>query len=63
MNLILHGCRDREAGPITLGFVCGDADMTVTVRDRGRAFPPEGAPPADLAAPWSSAVPAAWAGA
>lgn len=51
-NIIEHGYREREVGPITLACERVDDRLSVTVSDRGRTFDPEDARPADVETNW-----------
>lgn len=51
-NIIEHGYRDRELGPIALSCERTDDSLKVTISDRGRAFDPADAEPADIEADW-----------
>jgi anti-sigma regulatory factor (Ser/Thr protein kinase) len=54
MNLIQHGYAGVEPGPITIEFAVDPDAVTLTVRDRARAFDPKDAPEPDLISDWRS---------
>ncbi len=47
-NLAVHGHKGLPAGNVTVRFEADRERLVVTIRDRGRHFPPENAPPPDL---------------
>ncbi len=51
-NVIEHGYAGRERGALTLGFVAAGNEVRISVRDTGRAFDPDQAPPPDLQSDW-----------
>jgi anti-sigma regulatory factor (Ser/Thr protein kinase) len=52
MNLIDHGYRGMEPGPIDIVFRSEGPRLEVAISDRGHAFPPDRAPVPDLTLGW-----------
>jgi serine/threonine-protein kinase RsbW len=51
-NIILHGYRDREPGPIDVCFEEDAERMVVTITDRGRSFAPSEIRAPDFSSSW-----------
>lgn len=52
VNVVTHGYRGAEPGPIDLEFRGEPDRIVVSIRDRGRPFSPEDAPAPDLTLGW-----------
>ena len=50
-NIIQHGYAEHDPGEIELGWRLEDGQLTVTLRDRGRRFDPDGVPEPDISSP------------
>ena len=51
-NIVEHGYRGREPGPIEISFDAEAGRIVMTITDRGRAFNPKDAPVPDLHSGW-----------
>lgn len=53
-NVITHGYRGAEPGPISLEMRCDGAQVMLRIEDRAPFFSPADAPPPDLSADWQT---------
>ena len=51
-NLVMHGYKDMQPGPIRLAVACDDERAEVTIVDFGHAFSPDDIPEPDITAGW-----------
>jgi len=52
-NVITHGYKGREPGPLSIEFTGSPDRVVVAVEDRGVPFDPAQAPPADTTSDWN----------